>query len=102
MSEETKDQTLEELELLKLQNMRLHVSSLDGRLEATKQRHQALSVEMQILPEKLQQIQKEREAKAQEFNNAYAAAKEKLEVPEGKEIDLETGSIVDAPPPPQQ
>ncbi len=93
----TDEKTLDELQTLKLQNMRLRVAALDGKAEAITQRGQALSIEMQVLPSKLEEVKKERESKAQEFTAAYTAAKEELEVPEGMEIDLETGKLVEAP-----
>jgi len=93
-----KENKLDELALMKLQNVRLRVSVVDGKLEALTQRRQALAVELQILPERLEEAKKNREKLAAEFTSAYEAAKKELNVPEGKEINLETGEIVDANP----
>jgi len=89
---------LDELKLLKLQNLRLRISVLDGKTEALSQRRQAIAIEMQVIPDRLEETKKARETLASEFTAAYTAAKKELNVPEGKELDLETGKIAEASP----
>lgn len=86
---------LSETELLKLQNLRLKVNALDNRLEAMKQRQNAIMIELQVIPGKLKEAEQEREQLADAFNSAYTTAKETAEVPEGMELNLETGEAVD-------
>lgn len=93
----TEEKVVEELQLLKLQNLRLRVSAIDGKIEAIQQRSQALAIEMQVLPGKLEEAKAAREKQATEFQSAYTAAKEELEIPEGMDINLETGKIEEIP-----
>lgn len=88
---ENNETNLEETELLKLQNLRLRVSAADSRIEAIRQRQNALMIELNVLPDKLKESEAQRKELADAFTTAYASAKESAEIPEGMELNLETG-----------
>jgi len=91
-----KKEVTSEADRLKVYATQLKVSALTAQLEALKQRQNAIMVEINALPERTKQVEEQRTALLEQFKVDYVALKEAVGVPEGKELNLETGEFVDA------
>jgi len=83
------------LQRLELYTQQLKIVALQNRIEAIKQRQQALTMEASLIPERLKAAEDEQKKMLEAYQAEYAKLKEELEVPEGHEINLETGEVVD-------
>lgn len=88
------DNGVSEMERLQLFNKQLKIRALNSQLQAIDQRQNAIAVELEILPTKKAEIEKQRDALLGEYQPEYAAMKEAVGVPEGSELNLETGEVV--------
>jgi hypothetical protein len=85
-----------EMERLQLYTTQLKIVALNNRVEAMKQRQQAINMEAAIIPDKLKAAEEEGKRLIEIYRSGYDKLKETMEVPEGKEVNLETGELVDA------
>lgn len=92
MSEEGKLE-LKEDQFLKIDNLRLKFQNSLTALEALTQRRNALSVEAQVLPERIKKAEESKDALQKQFEAEYTKLKEELEVPEGLELNFESGQF---------
>ncbi len=79
---------------LQVFNTQLKVRMLHAQGEALSQRHSSLLLELEMIPKKLKELEDQRNELVDEFNEGYKALKEEMDVPEGSEINLETGEVV--------
>lgn len=79
---------------LQVYNTQLKVRMLHAQAEALTQRHSSLMLELDMLPKKLKELENQRNELVDEFNKGYKALKEEMDVPEGSEVNLETGEII--------
>lgn len=86
-------------QLLELQLLNQKAHRLVAQLEALSQRKAALALEMNILPEKEKELQSQRDTMLTQLRDMYAKAKAQAGIPDGMELDIETGEAVQ---PPQQ
>lgn len=94
------EKKIERLELLaqaqELENVSIKVQALQVKL-------QQLKTEATMLNRDLNSFQEEAKKLFEVYSADLAAYKKKYNIPEGKEVNLKTGELVDAPsPPPQQ
>ncbi|MCP3685844.1 MAG: hypothetical protein GY861_24610 [bacterium] len=89
--------TMPEVERLRLLNQRLKYGVVETQFEAVKQRQNALTIELRAMPVQMKEMQETLNTMSADFNEAYIAAKKKYEVPEGYELNLETGEVVQPP-----
>ena len=82
-------------QLLELQMLNHKAGKLSAQVEMIGQRKQALMLELNILPEREKQIQTQRDEVVKQLQAVYLKAREQMQVPEGMEINIETGEIVD-------
>ena len=94
MATKKKDNGVEELERLKLYTTQLKIRALNSQLEAFQQRRNAIMVEIETLPKKMTEAQQQRDELLQGYQEEYTAMKEQAGVPEGHELNLETGEVV--------
>ena len=83
-----------ELVRLKLFNQQLKIVALSNRLEALNQRKQSISLELSVIPEKIKTAEDEQKKLLEDYKSRYAKLKEEAGVPDGHELNLETGEIV--------
>jgi len=86
-----------ELERLKVYATQLKVVALNAQLDSIQQRHNAIQIEISLLPTKAQEVQKQRDALLEQYKEDYTALKKAAGVPEGSDLNLETGEIVESP-----
>jgi len=86
---------LSEDKLLKIDNLRLKYQNSLTLVEAIRQRRDNLATELRVIPERLEKAEKDAESKKSAFESAYKELKEEFEVPDGKELNFETGEFVD-------
>lgn len=84
-------------QLLELQLANQKVHRVVAQLESLSQRKQAINLELSIIPEKEKELQGQRDAYLEDLRSKYAAAKEQAGIPEGMEMNLETGAPMEAP-----
>jgi hypothetical protein len=89
-------------QLLELQMLNHKAGKQAAQVEMIGQRRQALMMELNILPEREKQIQAQRDETVKQLQAAYTKAREQLQVPEGLDINIETGEIFDPKQAPQQ
>lgn len=92
--EKKEEKTLSKEDRLELQNMRLRVAAMDGKLEAFRQRQNFLMLELSVINEKLPESEKEKTELSQKLSDALRDVLIKLDLPENSQIDLETGEIL--------
>ena len=71
----------------------LKIVALNNRVEALKQHQRATSAELNLVATRLPEVEKERDQLLNAYKPAYEKLKAKLEVPEGHELNLETGEV---------
>jgi len=96
MSEEGKLE-LSEVRFLKIDNLRLKFQNSLTALEALNQKRNALSIEVQVLPERIQRAEEQKKSLQERFEAEYSKLKEELEVPEGMELNFESGKFEKRP-----
>jgi vacuolar-type H+-ATPase subunit D/Vma8 len=79
---------------LRLYTTQLKIRTLTAQMEALQQRRNALILEAETLPKKLQDVQTQRESLVKEYQADYSAMKSAMGVPDGNEINLETGEVI--------
>lgn len=87
----------DQLLLFKCKSASSQLESDFAKIAATQEALKRAQIEAQTLPsqiEKLRQIAQEHQTAGREL---YLQLKTRLECPEGKEINLETGEIIDSP-----
>ena len=75
----------------------LKIVALNSRLEAINQRQQAILAESSLIEVKKPEVERERDALLAEYKPRYEKLKTKMEVPEGSDLNLETGEVVASP-----
>ena len=90
---------MDETERLTAFNLQLKIVALNSQIEAFNQRAISLQTELEVLPKKIQEAQEQRNELAGQYQKVYAELKESYGVPEGHEINLETGLVVPNPNP---
>ena len=83
-----------EIDRLKLFAKQLKIRTLNAQLEAITQRQTAIAVEMEMLPTRKNDLGQQRDVLLEEYKVEYVAMKEAASVPEGSELNLETGELV--------
>jgi len=96
-----KKATVNETERLKLYAKQLKIRTLNAQLEAFQQRRNAIAVELDVLPKRADEAQQQRDVLLQEYQQEYTTMKEAAGVPEGSELNLETGETVQLQQPQQ-
>jgi hypothetical protein len=94
--------TLSREQLLELQLLNQKAHRILAQLEAVNQRKAAISMEMNIIVEKEKELQTQRDAMLAHLRESYNKAKVQANVPEGMELDIETGEAVTPPQAPAQ
>ncbi len=89
--------TVGEVDRLRLLNKQLKIRTLSAQLEAITQRQTAIAVEMEVLPTKKTELEKQRDELFEEYKKEYVEMKETAGVPEGSDLNLETGELVQSP-----
>jgi DNA repair exonuclease SbcCD ATPase subunit len=74
--------------------LQLKIVALNNRVEAMTQRKNALAQELNMLAVKAPEAEQERDKLLATYRPRYEELKSKLEVPEGSELNLETGEVV--------
>jgi hypothetical protein len=72
----------------------LKIVALNSRLDALMQRQQALVAESNLIAVRKPEMERERSALLSSYQTRYEQLKKTLEVPEGHELNLETGEVV--------
>jgi len=93
------DPKQEQQELFVLQ---LKMAALAKQVGVFEERQARLSTEAQLLETNKLLVSRDHEELRAIYKPRYDKLKKVLEVPEGKELNLETGDTVDAPPQQQQ
>jgi len=75
-------------------NLQLKILLINTQLELIQQRRNAITLEMDVLPVKTNDLQKRRKELVVEFKDKYEKLKSIMNVPDNSELDLETGKIV--------
>jgi SMC interacting uncharacterized protein involved in chromosome segregation len=78
-------------QLLELQVMNQKAGKLSAQLEMIGQRKQALMMELNILPDREKMVQTQRDEVVKQLQEAYSAAKQLAQIPDGMELNIETG-----------
>lgn len=94
MATKKKNNGIDEMDRLQLFNQQLKIRALNSQLQAVEQRQNAIAVELEVLPAKKAEIEKQRDELLGEYQTAYGAMKEAAGVPDGHELNLETGEVV--------
>jgi hypothetical protein len=97
MATKKKDNGVSEMDRITLYNKQLKIRTLNAQLEAIKQRRGSIAMELQVLPKQEEEAKQQRDALLNEYQNEYTAMKEAAGVPEGHELNLETGEVVQLP-----
>jgi len=90
------------VERLELLSVASDVENMGTKRAALQTKLQQLQAEGTLAQQNLKEVTERGQELLQQFQTAYAAYKAKLKVPEGKEVNLRTGEIVDAPSEGQQ
>lgn len=77
--------------------LQLKIVALNSRVEAMTQRRNAIANELNMLTLKQPEAEQERNKLLAEYKPRYEELKTKMEVPEGSEVNLETGEVVASP-----
>jgi hypothetical protein len=80
---------------MELERMLMERSALNSQIEK-------MQTEANMITARIKEISSSGEGLMKEYQARYADFKKKLKVPEGKEINLKTGELVDTPPPEEQ
>ena len=90
------------IERLELLSVAMDLENFGTRRLALQIKIQQLQAEANLVNQELTEATAKGQSMLETFQKAYGAYKVKLEIPEGKEINLRTGEVVDTPPSSQQ
>jgi hypothetical protein len=78
-------------QLLELQVLNHKAGKLQAQIEMINQRKSALAMEMNILPEREKQVKAQLDEVVKQLQEQYTKAKQLAQIPEGQELNIETG-----------
>ncbi len=90
----TKKKENADMERLLLFTKQMKIRTLNADLNSFQNRQNALAMELDAIPKKAQEAQEQRDKLLEEYKQEYTTMKEAAGVPEGSELNLETGEIV--------
>lgn len=74
--------------------LQLKIVALNNKLDAMQSRQTALAAESGAISTAIPKIEEERNKLLNEYKPRYTELKSNMEVPEGSELNLETGEVV--------
>lgn len=85
----------QQIQLWKVRAVNFELTALNNRLGSMDEARRRANIELQSLPGRIGELQKELQGKQQAGKEEYTKLKKLLNCPEGKEIDLSTGKIIE-------